>query len=66
MDRYPISTKEADTLEKLNQYTTWIFVGELIIKVIGLGIKTYVSDSLNQFDAIVVIFSIVEIILYQQ
>ena len=50
-------------LEKINSITTWVFVGELIIKVLGLGVKAYVSDSMNQFDAIVVIISIVEIVL---
>ena len=47
LDRYPIDKKENDLLEKINSITTWVFVGELIIKVLGLGIKTYVSDSLN-------------------
>lgn len=41
-------------------------MAELVIKVLGLGIHTYVSDSLNQFDAVVVIISIVEIILLNQ
>ena len=66
MDRYPIEPKEAQTLETINNYCTWIFVAELVIKVLGLGIHTYVSDSLNQFDAVVVIISIVEIILLNQ
>lgn len=63
MDRYPIDPKESAILEEINSFTTWIFVGELIIKVLGLGIKAYAQDSLNQFDAIVVIISIVEFIL---
>ena len=63
MDRYPIDEKENQVLEEINSITTWVFVGELIIKVLGLGVKAYVSDSMNQFDAIVVIISIVEIVL---
>ena len=63
MDRYPIDEKELQVLEKIHAITTCVFVGELIIKVLGLGVKAYVSDSMNQFDAIVVIISIVEIVL---
>jgi hypothetical protein len=66
MDRYPISVKEASRLEEINKVTTWIFVGELVIKVLGLGLQTYVRDQMNQFDAVVVIISIVEIILSNQ
>ena len=41
-------------------------MGELVIKVLGLGIQAYARDSMNQFDAIVVIISIIEIILSNQ
>ena len=63
MDRYPIAVNRANRLEQINKISTWIFVGELAIKVLGLGIQTYVKDSMNQFDAIVVIISIIEIVL---
>lgn len=35
----------------------------MIIKILGLGATTYAADSMNQFDAIVVIISIVEMVL---
>lgn len=35
----------------------------MVIKILGLGIVTYSLDSMNQFDAIVVIISIVEMVL---
>jgi hypothetical protein len=41
LDRYPIDPKESAIIEKINSITTWIFVAELIIKVLGLGIKKY-------------------------
>ena len=41
MDRYPIDEKELQVLEKINAITTWVFVGELIIKVLGLGVMAY-------------------------
>jgi len=59
-DRYPIDPDENALLEEINNVCTLIFIVELVIKVIGLGINTYVSDSMNQFDALVVIISIVE------
>ena len=46
-DRYPISLQESEILEKINNIATLIFVVELVIKVFGLGIKTYASDSMN-------------------
>ena len=36
---------------------------EMVVKVLGMGLKSYAMDSMNQFDAIVVIISIVEFIL---
>ena len=63
LDRYPIEADENAILETINNYCTWIFVGELGIKVLGLGIKTYAMDSFNQFDATVVIVSVVEFVL---
>lgn len=47
MDRYPIEVKTANKLEEVNKFSTWIFVGELVIKVLGLGIQTYAKDSMN-------------------
>ena len=46
-DRYPISPEEHAVLETINSTATWIFVVELVIKVVGLGIQTYVADSMN-------------------
>ena len=63
MDRYPIDLSTASNLESINNVTTWIFVMEMVVKVLGMGLKTYAMDSMNQFDAIVVIISIVEFIL---
>ena len=52
-------------LEQINTWTTFIFVGELVIKVLGLGVSAYAMDGMNQFDAIVVTISIVEYVLAQ-
>ena len=41
LDRYPIDPDEIKMLENINIMCTWIFVGEMVIKIIGLGIVTY-------------------------
>lgn len=45
----------------INFVSTWIFLGEMVIKLFGLGMTNYISDSMNQFDAFVVIVSMVEL-----
>lgn len=47
----------------MNDVLSWIFFGEMVIKLIGLGIKDYASDSFNLFDCAVVIVSLVENII---
>jgi hypothetical protein len=42
---------------------TYIFTFELLLKLLGLGFKKYVKDDYNNFDAIIVIISLVEKIL---
>jgi hypothetical protein len=41
----------------------WVFLGEMIIKLIGLGVKEYVLDKFNIFDGFIVMISTVEVIL---
>lgn len=43
---------------------SWIFTVEMIIKLTGLGIREYVRDSFNIFDASIVILSLVDNILF--
>ena len=47
MDRYPIELSQASNLESINNVTTWIFVMEMVVKVLGMGLKTYAMDSMN-------------------
>ena len=63
LDRYPIDPDENAILEDINNFCTWIFLAEMVIKIFGLGIKTYAGDSFNQFDATVVIVSVVEFVM---
>ena len=43
-------------------FTIWFLV-EFLLKLIGSGLKNYLRDSFNIFDAIIVIFSVIELIL---
>ena len=45
----------------INIIFTTIFVVEGVLKMVGLGMKVFVKDKFNLFDAIVIVLSIVEI-----
>ena len=62
-DRFPISKGDTNELEFYNNILSWIFIIEMFIKMIGLGLKDYVADSFNIFDCSVVMISIVEQII---
>jgi voltage-dependent calcium channel L type alpha-1D len=47
----------------MNGLLSWVFFFEMVIKMIGLGIKAYAADSFNLFDCIVVVTSIVDLII---
>jgi hypothetical protein len=46
----------------MNSYFTWIFIFELVTKVAAIGIKNYMSDTMNYLDGGVVLLSVVELI----
>lgn len=50
--------------EVVNVILTTYFTLEMLIKVIGLGVKEYLSDAMNAFDAAVVISSVAELIVF--
>ena len=60
MDKYPITDEEIFFLENMNLGLTIVFVLEMIIKLIGLGPKSYFKDSFNSFDCIIVCVSIID------
>merc|ERR1719397_1553093 len=58
---WPTITSETENvLEILNYLFTLFFTIEMIIKLIGLGFKGYVSDNWNVFDGLIVIVSVIE------
>ncbi|CAD8045308.1 unnamed protein product [Paramecium primaurelia] len=62
LDRYPISKTESDILDIANQIFTVIFTIEMILKLLAFD-TNYLKDSMNIFDAIIVILSLIEWIL---
>jgi hypothetical protein len=65
-----LASEHYDQAEWLNQaqdaanyFFTFIFAIEMIMKIFGYGIKTYISDGFNIFDCFIVIMSFVEMSL---
>ena len=63
MDKYPIEKSESEFQGAMNNVLSWIFFAEMLIKMIGLGLKEYSEDSFNLFDCSVVMISLVENII---
>ena len=63
LDRYPIQKNEEKVYDYINSVSTFIFIAEMIIKIFGLGLKTYLMDGMNLFDSVVCIVSLVEFIV---
>lgn len=64
IDHYPEPLSLSIMLDKINQVFSWLFTAEMIIKLAGLGIKEYVRDRFNLFDAFIVMMSVVENIMF--
>ncbi|CAK91591.1 unnamed protein product (macronuclear) [Paramecium tetraurelia] len=62
LDRYPISKTESEILDVANQIFTVIFTIEMTLKLIAFD-TSYLKDSMNIFDAVIVILSLIEWIL---
>jgi hypothetical protein len=60
LDDYPQSLDKEKVLLALNDFFTWAFFVEMIVKMIGLGINNYIHDKFNLFDAVVVTLSLVD------
>jgi hypothetical protein len=60
LDSYPIDSSKERLFDRINSVLTWVFLGEMALKLIGLGVATYVKDRFNIFDALVVILTVAE------
>ena len=63
-EHYGQSEATEKTLEMLNLGFTCIFIIEMGIKLIGIGLRRYLSDPLNYLDGSVVVVSIFELTLF--
>jgi uncharacterized membrane protein len=63
MDRYGIDPVTSKFLTTSNTIFTYIFISEMGLKIIGLGIVKYLKDKMNYMDGSIVMLSLVEIFL---
>ena len=61
MDSYPEDVVLMGVLEYINFTLTLIFVMEMLLKWVGLGLRDYVLDNFNNFDAFIVGISLLEL-----
>ena len=62
-DRYPADIRWFNFIEWTNIMFFFMFFFEMIIKMLGLGLKIYFKDMANLFDFIVVLFSTADLLL---
>ena len=58
--RYDQSELQTQVLEVFNEFFTWTFLLEMVMKIIGLGFGNYIKDKYNLFDAVIVIISLID------
>jgi hypothetical protein len=42
---------------------TFIFFGEMLLKLVGLGLSNYFKDNFNVFDCVVVMVSLIDFVI---
>jgi len=60
LDRYGISETTESILSTFNTVFTYIFIVEMGLKLLGVGVVKYLKDRMNYLDGAVVILSIIE------
>jgi hypothetical protein len=63
LDKYPQDDSVNSTFDMINGILTWLFFGEMIVKLSALGFKGYARDKVNLFDAFIVMLTIAENIM---
>lgn len=63
LDRHNIDPDESSNLVIMNSIFTYIFICEMSLKIIGLGLIKYLKDKMNYLDGVVVILSIIEMVI---
>jgi hypothetical protein len=60
IDHYGIEEEVTTVLNTFNTYFTWIFIVELLMKIVAVGVSKYCSDRMNYLDGSVVMLSVFE------
>jgi len=63
LDRHPISKKEEEVHVYFHNILASIFLVELLIKILGLGFRTYWKELFNRFDCVIVLLSAVDMLV---
>ena len=63
LDRYPIDPDLERFIEVGNSVFYFVFIIELVLKLVGLGYKSYFRDNSNKFDFVIVVLSTMDVIL---
>lgn len=63
IDHYGIDEATESFLTDANLVFTYVFITEMALKLIGLGVLKYLKDKMNYVDGTVVLLSIVELTL---
>jgi len=63
LNTYPENESRVVVVEHINLVLTYIFLLEMLFKLVGLGVREYVRDSFNLFDASIVMVSMFELVM---
>jgi len=61
--RFDQSDEQEAVLKQLDILFIWVFAAEMLLKLVGLGFRSYARDRFNLFDAVIVIISLVDFAL---
>jgi hypothetical protein len=62
-DHWGMSTDFSQLLDLYNTYFTWIFIFEMVSKIMGIGLNKYTADRMNYLDGGVVLLSVFEMVM---
>lgn len=62
VQHYGQSQEVSDILDMFNDYFTWIFIYEMISKLLAIGVSKYCADRMNYLDGGVVLLSVFEML----
>uniref|UniRef100_H2ZPU7 Sodium channel protein n=1 Tax=Ciona savignyi TaxID=51511 RepID=H2ZPU7_CIOSA len=63
LEHHPMETWFSKLLDQANVFFTIVFTVEMLMKIIGLSPYTYFKERWNVFDAVVVLFSLLELLI---